>query len=64
MKDLKSRALNKFFALTINKIIGSITHVSTDKAVSPTFMISNPVFTPKVLHVLKKHNAKATFFAI
>jgi peptidoglycan/xylan/chitin deacetylase (PgdA/CDA1 family) len=66
MREFGLRVLAKIFALTLKEITGSITHVSTDKAVvAVTFDDGpHPVYTPKVLDVLNKHNAKATFFMI
>lgn len=46
--------------------IGTITHVSTLKPVAAlTFDDGpNPIFTPRLLDILQKHHAKATFFMV
>lgn len=46
--------------------IGTITHVSTSKPVAAlTFDDGpDPVFTPRLLDILQKHHAKATFFMV
>jgi peptidoglycan/xylan/chitin deacetylase (PgdA/CDA1 family) len=48
------------------RLAGTITHVSTsDKVAALTFDDGpDPVFTPVLLDILKKHNAHATFFMI
>jgi peptidoglycan-N-acetylglucosamine deacetylase len=61
----KSNFKKKFSAL-VSKLFGTITHVSTKKnIVALTFDDGpHPVTTLRLLEILKRHNAQATFFLL
>jgi peptidoglycan/xylan/chitin deacetylase (PgdA/CDA1 family) len=62
----KSSVFHRFKSFAGQKLMGTITNISTDKKVaSLTFDDGpSPEYTPKILEVLRRYNAKATFFAL
>lgn len=62
----RPRILRVAFAAVARNIIGTITHVTTRDAVAAlTFDDGpHPVFTPRLLEILKRHDASATFFMV
>jgi peptidoglycan/xylan/chitin deacetylase (PgdA/CDA1 family) len=58
--------LERLRAAAIEAFFGTITHVVTDERIAAlTFDDGpDPEFTPRLLDVLKKHHAKATFFML
>jgi len=60
------RKLGKLAALATNNVIGTITHVSTSNAVAAlTFDDGpHPEFTCRLLDILERHQAHATFFMV
>ena len=50
----------------VGNIVGTITHVKTEEAVvALTFDDGpHPEFTPRLLEILEKHHARATFFLV
>lgn len=60
------RIVRKVAAATARNIIGTITHVETQDAVAAlTFDDGpHPEFTPRLLDILERHQARATFFMI
>ncbi len=60
------KTLRKPFSFVLRNTIGTIVSVSTDKPIAAlTFDDGpNPEFTPQLLDVLDKYNAKATFFMV
>lgn len=60
------RILRKPFSALMRNVTGTIVGVSTDqKVISLTFDDGpGPEFTPQLLDILEKHNAKATFFMV
>jgi len=60
------RVLRKPFSALMRNVAGTIVGVSTDEPVtSLTFDDGpDPQFTPQLLDILEKHNAKATFFMV
>lgn len=66
IKNIRSRILHKLFAITLENIMGTITHVSTLNPVAAlTFDDGpHPEYTPHLLDILKRHDARATFFMI
>ncbi|MGQ0556505.1 MAG: polysaccharide deacetylase family protein [Nitrospiraceae bacterium] len=65
MMDLVRKTYKRLKSIPLF-MIGSVTHVSTSMpAVALTFDDGpDPVFTPRLLDVLQKHQAKATFFMV
>lgn len=65
MIDLLRKAYRRLKSIPLF-VIGTITHVSTSKpAVALTFDDGpDPVYTPRLLDVLQRHQAKATFFMV
>lgn len=65
MIDLARKAYRRLKSIPL-LVVGSVTHVSTPRAVvALTFDDGpDPVFTPCLLDVLQKHQAKATFFMV
>jgi peptidoglycan/xylan/chitin deacetylase (PgdA/CDA1 family) len=59
-------SLRKYISSFIGKTIGTITHVVTqEKVVALTFDDGpDPEYTPQLLLILEKHQAKATFFMV
>lgn len=68
MLSIKSKPFNLigFFSKIARKLIGTITHVSTkDNVIALTFDDGpHPDSTPQLLDILKRHNARATFFML
>ena len=62
----ESSLLNRLFRFGLRNLFGTITHVKTNhNVVALTFDDGpDPRFTPRLLEVLKRHEAKATFFMI
>jgi peptidoglycan/xylan/chitin deacetylase (PgdA/CDA1 family) len=62
----KTRILHRLFSAAARKVLGTITHVSTqDAVVALTFDDGpHPEITPRLLDVLERHQAHATFFMI
>jgi peptidoglycan/xylan/chitin deacetylase (PgdA/CDA1 family) len=60
------KRLYKMCADTRRKVLGPVTHFATTQPlVALTFDDGpNPEFTPRLLEVLKEHDAKATFFMV
>ena len=60
------KVFNKIFYALARRLIGSITHVSTQEPlVALTFDDGpHPEFTPPILHILEQHKALATFFML
>lgn len=60
------RIIHRLSTIVSNNLMGTITHVSTQDAVAAlTFDDGpHPKFTPCLIDILKKHNARATFFMI
>ena len=66
MKQYGKRIINKFYRPLRLKFLGTITHVHTTEPVAAlTFDDGpDPVYTPKLLEILDKHKARATFFMV
>ena len=67
MRQVGTRnVFNKIFYALARRLIGSITHVSTQEPlVALTFDDGpHPEFTPPILHILEQHKALATFFML
>jgi peptidoglycan/xylan/chitin deacetylase (PgdA/CDA1 family) len=60
------KTANRMLRFHLGGLCGAITHVETNKIVAAfTFDDGpDPVATPQILSILKKYNAKATFFLI
>lgn len=60
------KVLYKIRAVAANRILGTITHVSThDSVAALTFDDGpNPEYTPRLLDILDKYQARATFFMV
>jgi peptidoglycan/xylan/chitin deacetylase (PgdA/CDA1 family) len=58
------RPIRKLFSIAARNVIGTITHVTTrDPVVALTFDDGpHPEFTPRLLDILERHHARATFF--
>lgn len=58
------RILRKVFLLATQTVLGTTTHVNTlDPVVALTFDDGpDPIYTPRLLDILEKHGAHATFF--
>lgn len=56
----------QFYVSSRNRLLGTITHVRTDRRVAAlTFDDGpDPEYTPQLLKVLKQHKARATFFVV
>lgn len=56
----------RLFAAAARRVMGTVTHVSTRDAVAAlTFDDGpHPEFTPRLLDILEKHRARATFFMV
>ena len=63
---LPARVGRRLFSLVAARVIGPITHVTAREPVAAlTFDDGpHPVFTPRVLEVLDRHGARATFFMV
>lgn len=61
-----SAALRKIYAAALRRAIGTITHVATQESVAAlTFDDGpHPEFTRRLLEILEKHHARATFFMV
>lgn len=66
MRFHPKKLLPKVNSFVLRKIMGTITHVKTNEPViSLTFDDGpDPLYTPYLLEILKKYNAKATFFMV
>jgi peptidoglycan/xylan/chitin deacetylase (PgdA/CDA1 family) len=60
------RIVRKLFSLVALNVIGTITHVVTqDPVVALTFDDGpDPEYTPRLLDILERHHARATFFMV
>jgi peptidoglycan/xylan/chitin deacetylase (PgdA/CDA1 family) len=60
------RPVQRVFAAIARRVMGTITHVSTQDAVAAlTFDDGpHPEFTPRLLDILERHQAHATFFMV
>jgi hypothetical protein len=60
------RIPSKLFSMTASQMMGTITHVSTQSLVAAlTFDDGpHPEFTPRLMDILKKYEARATFFMV
>jgi len=60
------RILRKPFSVLARNVIGTITHVATQEPVAAlTFDDGpHPEFTPRLLEILERHQARATFFML
>jgi len=60
------RLPRKGFSLAVRQVLGTVTHVSTrDSMVALTFDDGpDPEYTPRLLEILRRHGAHATFFMI
>jgi peptidoglycan/xylan/chitin deacetylase (PgdA/CDA1 family) len=60
------KTLSRVLALPILKVLGTITQVTTDEPVAAlTFDDGpHPEYTPRILDILEKHQAHATFFML
>lgn len=63
---MPARILHGLFNAAARRIMGTITHVSTQDAVAAlTFDDGpHPGFTPRLLDILERHQARATFFMV
>lgn len=61
-----ARVLHRLFNFIARRVMGTITHVSTQDTVAAlTFDDGpHPESTPRLLDILKKHQARATFFMV
>ena len=59
-----TRLLGRLFSLVVRKLLGTITHVTTEEPIlALTFDDGpDPDYTPRLLDILKAHRARATFF--
>jgi len=66
IKHFGAQILKKVVSVTARTLLGTITHVETDERVAAlTFDDGpHPDFTPRLLDVLKRHQARATFFML
>lgn len=60
------RMVKRLFAAVLQKAMGTITHVATqDPVAALTFDDGpHPRYTPRILQILEKHQARATFFMV
>jgi len=58
--------LRKLPSFAMRRVMGTITHVSTREPVAALTFDDGPApeFTPRLLDILERHNARATFFVI
>lgn len=58
--------VGKLFSAVTRRVMGTVTHVSTQEPVAAlTFDDGpHPEFTPRLLEILQKHGARATFFMV
>lgn len=66
VKHFGAQILKKVVSVAARRLLGTITHFETDDNVAAlTFDDGpHPEFTPRLLDVLKKHQARATFFML
>lgn len=66
MRFHPKKLLSKVNSFVLRNIMGTITHVKTNEPViSLTFDDGpDPLYTPRLLEILKKYNARATFFMV
>jgi peptidoglycan-N-acetylglucosamine deacetylase len=60
------RGLRKFFSIAVRNVIGTVTSVATSEPiVALTFDDGpHPDYTPRLLDILERHHARATFFMV
>lgn len=60
------RILHRLFNAAALRVMGTITHVSTQDAVAALTFDDGPYseFTPRLLNILERHQARATFFVV
>lgn len=66
LRSYPIKTLSKLFALPALNVLGTITHVATDQPVAAlTFDDGpHPEYTPRILDILEKYHAHATFFML